>query len=146
MLTGTSFVDSFGSNGTQFYMVRAVKLQETPSGKYYNLSIGTVSSGYAQYFDFDLNVPQTAANELSVTIYPNPSDDNLNIAISNASAGKASITLRDINGKVVFASTYAARRGVAVLSPEVGHLPAGLYLVEVKNGKATYTGKWTKNQ
>ena len=146
MLTGTSFVDSFGSNGTQFYMVRAVKLQETPSGKYYNLSIGTVSSGSAQYFDFDLNVPQTAANELSVTIYPNPSDDNLNIAISNASAGKASITLRDINGKVVFASTYAARRGVAVLSPEVGHLPAGLYLVEVKNGKANYTGKWTKNQ
>jgi hypothetical protein len=39
LLTGTSFTDSTGSAGNT-YMVRAVKLQTTPSGTYFNASQG----------------------------------------------------------------------------------------------------------
>jgi hypothetical protein len=146
MISGTLFVDSFGSNGTQFYMVRAVKLQETPSGKYYNLSIGNVESGYAEYFGFDLDVQEIAGSDLDVTIYPNPSTERLNIVIHNATASKASITIHDLNGKTIYSSVTEVSEHGAVMSPEIGHLPAGLYLVEVQNGKNRYTGKWTKNQ
>lgn len=40
LLSGTSFTDSASLSGTSTYMVRAVKLQTTPSGTYYNPSQG----------------------------------------------------------------------------------------------------------
>lgn len=41
-VTGTSFVDNVtGLNGTVRYMVRALKLETTPSGSYFNLSVGS---------------------------------------------------------------------------------------------------------
>ena len=38
LLTGTSFMDTASLPGASTYMVRAVKLQSTPSGTYYNAS------------------------------------------------------------------------------------------------------------
>jgi hypothetical protein len=40
LLTGTSFIDATGSSGIYTYMIRAVKLQTTPSGTYFNASQG----------------------------------------------------------------------------------------------------------
>ena len=40
MLDGSSFIDSSANAGTYTYMVRAVKLEDTPSGTYYNASQG----------------------------------------------------------------------------------------------------------
>ena len=39
-LDGSSFIDSSANAGTYTYMVRAVKLEDTPSGTYYNASQG----------------------------------------------------------------------------------------------------------
>ena len=40
ILDGSSFIDSSANAGTYTYMVRAVKLEDTPSGTYYNASQG----------------------------------------------------------------------------------------------------------
>jgi hypothetical protein len=40
LLTGTGFIDATGSSGIYTYMIRAVKLQATPSGTYFNASQG----------------------------------------------------------------------------------------------------------
>ncbi len=40
IITGTNYVDSFPSNGTNYYLVRALKLETSNSGSYYNLSQG----------------------------------------------------------------------------------------------------------
>jgi hypothetical protein len=44
LLQTTNFVDPSGSVGPVTYMVRAIKLQNCPSGSFYNLSQGVVSS------------------------------------------------------------------------------------------------------
>jgi len=44
LVTGTSFTDSNPLNGTQTYMVRAIKLEHTASGTYYNASEGIFTS------------------------------------------------------------------------------------------------------
>lgn len=48
-LTTTSFTDSFGTDGMKYYMVRATKLETTPSGTYHNLSIGATVSAKVSY-------------------------------------------------------------------------------------------------
>lgn len=49
LLSTTTYTDSFGAEGTYWYMVRSVKLQESPSGTYYDLNVGTSSSGTFKY-------------------------------------------------------------------------------------------------
>ena len=46
-ITTTSFTDSTAAGGTFVYMVRAVKLENTPSGSYYNPSQGAFSTAVA---------------------------------------------------------------------------------------------------
>ncbi|MBK7287282.1 MAG: T9SS type A sorting domain-containing protein [Flavobacteriales bacterium] len=47
-VTGSSFSESIsGAGGTLRYMVRAVKLEQTPSGSYYNLSLGAFGEAVA---------------------------------------------------------------------------------------------------
>ena len=43
-ITGLSFRDSCPDNGMNYYMVRALRLEEVPSGSYYNLSQGLFGS------------------------------------------------------------------------------------------------------
>ncbi|HMS65450.1 MAG TPA: fibronectin type III domain-containing protein [Ignavibacteria bacterium] len=47
MLTANSYTDNKVKSGLNYYMVRPVKLQSTPSGKYYNLGIGITGSIYS---------------------------------------------------------------------------------------------------
>jgi len=47
-IQGTSFHDPNGSVGNAAYMIRAVKLEETPSGSYYNPSQGIFAGGSAK--------------------------------------------------------------------------------------------------
>ena len=44
LVNGTSFVDSFPVLGQNYYMVRAVRLEEVPSGSYFNQSTGVFTS------------------------------------------------------------------------------------------------------
>jgi hypothetical protein len=45
MVSGTSFTDPNASSGSYVYMVRAIKLQNTSAGTYYNPSVGAFSGG-----------------------------------------------------------------------------------------------------
>ena len=48
IVTGESFIDTEPINGENIYMVRAVKLQVTPSGSFYNLSTGILDTAYIE--------------------------------------------------------------------------------------------------
>jgi hypothetical protein len=57
-VTGTSYVDTTApATGAPYYMVRATKLEETPSGSYWNLSTGIVSRRLAETSTFVWNEP-----------------------------------------------------------------------------------------
>lgn len=44
--TGNTYIDTTALLGTNYYMIRAVRLQKTPSGTYYNMSLGQMDSAY----------------------------------------------------------------------------------------------------
>ena len=90
-----NFTDSLGS-GDYSYFLRAVKLETTASGVYYNESLGV--------FD-DVSVLNTVGNdplltEIDIRIFPNPVSDKLSIT-SNMEVSEMSIT--DIHGREIIA-------------------------------------------
>lgn len=95
----TNFNDSTAPKGKNIYMVRAVKLQNTNSGKFYNLSPGVIDS-------INIITP-FAVNDISnekiqLSIYPNPATDYVQI---HALEGKIlSVKVYDAHAKIVFAN------------------------------------------
>src|SRR5947207_5118895 len=68
LASGTSFTDSSAPGGASVYMVRAVKLEDTPSGTYFNPSQGIFSSGNSSGSNPPPSVTVTApANGSTVT-------------------------------------------------------------------------------
>jgi hypothetical protein len=60
-VTGTSFTDPNPANSSQTYMVRAIKLETTPSGTYYNTSQGIFSTANVSVQNPTLTVVLTSS-------------------------------------------------------------------------------------
>ncbi|HEY9178717.1 MAG TPA: T9SS type A sorting domain-containing protein, partial [Flavipsychrobacter sp.] len=135
MVTGTSYTDSFGAPGTYWYMVRATKLQTTPSGTYYNMSLGTSASGTFQYPYFDVGVP-AVTSVAEVQLYPNPAKESVQLEITAAQSVPANIVITDLQGKVMIATTMQLAIGRNVQQVNISTLPAGMYMVNVQAGNS----------
>ena len=77
-----------------------------------------------------------AIGALAFSIAPNPATDKLQINLGSA-AGKVTATLSNATGQVVLQEVISG--GNTTLS--VSQLPAGLYLLQLQNGKQVYTEK-----
>ncbi len=93
-----TFTDSTAvSNGENVYMVRAVKLEETTSGSYYNLSQGI----------FDTAVVVVALDKpgigrtFTMDVFPNPVSDRLHLRTWTEHADRISLTICDAYGRTV---------------------------------------------
>lgn len=139
-VTGTSYTDSFGAPGTYWYMVRATRLQTTPSGTYYNMSLGTSASGTFQYPFFDLGVP-AITSIADVQLYPNPAKESVQLVITGAENTSANIIITDMQGKAVSTSTMQLGIGKNTLQIDISTLPAGMYMVQVQAGNSRKTLK-----
>lgn len=135
MVTGTTYTDSFGAPGTYWYMVRATKLQTSPSGTYYNTSLGTSASGTFQYPFFDVGVP-AIASIAEVQLYPNPAKESVQLVITGAENTTANITITDMQGKVMSATTMQLGIGKNTQQLDISTLPAGMYMVQVQAGSS----------
>jgi hypothetical protein len=79
--------------------------------------------------------------ENSAGIYPNPSNGDFNLSLSNFAGNEnVSITIFNLDGKAVYNKLYNIEdNGIKNVKVSVSHfLPAGNYFVVVK-GKSTFT-------
>ncbi|WP_276134635.1 T9SS type A sorting domain-containing protein [Polluticoccus soli] len=143
LVAGTSFVDSAGSEGVKYYMVRPAKNQQTPSGNYENLGIGTVDSAYCYYFKFDVSVPEIQTRNV-VQLYPNPSDGALSVAIQSAQEDVATIIIYDHCGRQVHTQAQQIAAGPNQLKMSLNNLPPATYIVEVRTAASKNSQKWIK--
>ncbi|MCS6927856.1 MAG: SprB repeat-containing protein, partial [Saprospiraceae bacterium] len=56
---GTSFIDSFPISGNNYYMVRALRLEQVPTGSYFNQSTGIFASAFYEDVPVELQVQTT---------------------------------------------------------------------------------------
>jgi len=82
--------------------------------------------------------PGVAATTTSVAIYPNPAvSQAVNVVYSfGAATDAATITIRDMSGKVVLINNVDGSAGLHRFVVPAGMLTPGMYIVDVKNGSS----------
>lgn len=88
----------------------------------------------------------TEANELfeAFTIFPNPVSNELNLRIQSPSQSEYQLRLLDIQGRTALSRPIALSTGEQVHSLDVSQLPAGVYTLQITDGKRVSSRKVVK--
>ena len=132
-----SFIDLLPLVGNNVYMVRAVKLETSASGSYYNMSIGT--------FDADATKLYMSTNEALVAnidfkIFPNPNHGTFNISIETSNNADLNCEVINPLGKIVYSDRYPVSSGYSSKAIDLGQIEKGMYIVKL-SGKNTFIVK-----
>lgn len=106
-------------------------------------STGSVSQGVQQ--SYEISVLEIVENNLSLslTVYPNPTQEQFNLRVGNFQNEQLKYRLLDFEGKVISEETMISEETTI----DVKQLPAATYFVEVHNAsKKVQTFKIIKNQ
>lgn len=104
------------------------------SGKYDNLLVW--ANTVENLLDTELFVASTLN---TITVYPNPATDVLNVAA--IASDITAIQIVDLNGRQVYAKSFS---NVADTQINVNELSTGMYLVNITSGDKTVTKKFMK--
>lgn len=127
-------------------MVRAVKVQNTPSGSYSNLSIGVASLPVT--IDYPYSESQsvnTIGNIVSANLYPNPASDVLNIGVTAQKAVIGRVTITNINGQSLYTKDVQLNSGINNIQISLERLVPGIYYTNITSGGTTTSLAWVKN-
>lgn len=140
LLTATSFTDVRGINGKKYYLVRPAKLQQTPSGGYYNLGIGIVDSANVT---FPLAIAGIAPQR-NIAVFPNPASGRLNALVECSGTETATITLMNATGSILNTESKMLHTGDNTFSWDISAWPAGLYTLTLRTTNGMLIRKWVK--
>ncbi len=130
----TNYNDSTAPKGKNIYMVRAVKLQNTNTGTFYNLSPGIIDSVNI-VTPFAVNDINTST--IIVNVYPNPATDFVQIEAPDEKI--ISIKVLDAHAKVIVSAVV--NRNLIKLDTHLWS--KGNYFIEVETEEGTLNKKVT---
>ena len=100
---------------------------------------------------FTLNVQNPGANGLEETLFvgepsvwPNPVNDQLNVAFELQQAGRTEIMVLDMQGRVLMNEAGNFGSGASLLRLPTATLSPGLYTLRLSNGTATTAVRFVK--
>ncbi len=125
-IASTSFNHYTPSEGTNYYMIRAERLETTASGSYYNLSQAAHISAEGVLRTAGIN--EVAQKEYA--IHPNPFSSI--IQIHSKSTGPTTLNISNTLGEMVF-TQQAVRDGDNI---DLSFLSSGTYIVEIASQKS----------
>ena len=74
-------------------------------------------------------------NEISeITLFPNPSNDKVNISFISTAENNLTITVFDVSGRQIISQQATTTEGQNNLGLDVSQLQTGFYFVQVDNG------------
>lgn len=115
-----------------------VKLRYFPSRTGNNLYLDNFS-----ITPFPTEVREVALDPGTVSVFPNPAKEEVNLAFSTGADGNVHYTVKDLTGKTVFTrrATYAPGTVVREKLPREGFPAPGVYFVSVTIARQTVTAK-----
>ena len=141
MVTGTTFTDATGVSGLKFYQVRPVKLQTTPSGKYYNLGIGLIDSATISFPPLQM---ANAVVPVNVNVFPNPASGSLNIVVNAANPTVATMYIVNMQGQRLNMVTKQLNVGDNAYVLNVATLTPGMYALVIESEGTKTVKNWVK--
>lgn len=115
---------------SNIYMIRALKLQKTVTGSFYNLSQGL----FAEFFD------STSKFKNKLDAYPNPVDNHLRLDIAIEEENKVELAIYNLNCKRIrlIENSYLKRGNHYynwdILDENGNSIPSGIYYARLKIG------------
>lgn len=127
-ILNTNFYDSTAKKGKNIYMVRAVKLQQTASGSFYNLSPGVIDSVQIQT---PFGISELQENEIALKVYPIPANKEIIIELDevNPNIEIQKIRMQDILGKLVLEKKIES---IDKISVQLNDIRKGNYLLSIE--------------
>ncbi|MEJ8844941.1 M4 family metallopeptidase [Lacibacter sp. H375] len=111
------------------------------NGKYYSVTV--TADGFGKFYLYKpTGAARLSANGESIAtvgVYPNPAVFSLQVNVDAASKGSLVMTMFDVNGKQVYNKSTAVENGRFNTRIDVSYLPAGTYLLQVKNAGNSWT-------
>jgi hypothetical protein len=76
-----------------------------------------------------------------ISVFPNPTNGDLNIKWSNLETGSATIALTDVVGREVYKSQLNINSASGQSEINLSELKSGIYLISIKSDNVYYSGK-----
>lgn len=143
MITDLTYNDTSPSEGLQYYMVRPVKLQSTPSGTYYNLGIGVTDT-----ITIATTGETSIKNKIStidLKLFPNPTKEKLTVNFEIKSPQNITIQLADLEGRIVYKETKNQFMGLYIANIDLSGLSKGVYSLLIIGDEGSFFEKVIKN-
>lgn len=86
-----------------------------------------------------VNVNQV--EESVYNVYPNPTNGNINISLSNIQSSTTSISVIELTGRTIYTTTIESENTIQTSVDMPSDAPAGIYFVEVVNTNKRYVEK-----
>jgi hypothetical protein len=116
-------------------------------GYYYEARLRHACSADLQYRStwkfvpvIPMNCPKLEGLEEPLGIYPNPTNESLNVEYRCGQTGQLHITVTDVIGTVIYRDDWVCSEGMNKFAIDVSTYDAGVYVLEVKDQK-TNQGK-----
>lgn len=142
VITDTFYTDTTAFEGKNVYMLRTLKLENSGSGSYYNLSLGMIDSiQFMKMEEEDTMIIDftTELYEEEIQIYPNPSNGIFYVDFLNNDFQEYQLELRDALGKIVhFENTLFNESNIQL---DLSFLPNGIFYLSLKNNKKEHLKK-----
>ncbi len=138
-----SYVDTTAPGGGNYYLLRAVTLQISPSGSYFT-SLRNVAFPVVNVIS---SIAEEQESFKNITIQPNPARDFAEISFKSTGFEKGEITISDVTGREVlklYSGIFDAGENSFTwnLSDEnKTRVPAGIYLLKITIGNDITTQK-----
>ena len=129
-INALTFTDMNPYNGTNYYVVKAVKLETSNTGSYFNSSLGIMATVTGVV---GTNTQIEEETSLPLVLYPNPSHSVLNIETELNSK----VSVYDLSGRLIHESITKSETSQLNTS----QWAKGLYVVVCNNGKTSRTEK-----
>jgi hypothetical protein len=126
IINSTFYIDALPQNNLNQYMVRAVRLEHSASGTYYNLSQGIFDSVAVL-----LGSDEMISTFSTITLYPNPCTDVLRVDLTAFYKKNISIQILTITGNLAIETGRSLAEGVNHFDISTRSLSPGTYLLKV---------------
>ncbi len=80
---------------------------------------------------------------MEVNVFPNPTDEIINLQVLNDKSVNATVRLLSVDGKEILNQSFRTANGMEILNLNVTHVPAGMYFVKVSTSDSIVVEKVT---
>ena len=122
-----NYIDKYPSNGYNYYRLKITNYDGTES-----LSKMTVV-----YFE--------GSKQETISIYPNPITDEINLIWQQIGDGPVYINIKDFSGKEVYSEKIPTNEGINKISIISNNFPLGFYILKIQNEQNSKQTTFIKN-